>query len=102
MAGGSTFDVRSVSASRGRLVVEARRVLGAGESAYNFPARLAERLEGPCGLPRADELMFESWAAASGFKPGSASVLGGEYWCEDPAFGAPCECVKVLLRGKTV
>jgi len=95
--GGHMFNVKSVSARGGAIVAEARRVIGPRQSVCDFPARLVERLRSKCVLPRRDELMFESWAAKSGFKTGSAKVLGGEYWCDEPAFGEPCECVRVLI-----
>ena len=97
VAEGQRFGVKRVYARGGRLVVEARRTEQDGEIICDFPTELLERLDGPCGLPRRDEEMFRSWMSHVG-KISSYKVLGESRWCDEPAFGEPRECVKVLFR----
>ena len=94
---GDVFSVKRVSGSGRRIVAESRRVVQPGQALCDFPAELVERLAGPCGLPRRDEEMFRSWAGRTGgFR--SYEILGESHWCDEPAFGEPCDCVKVLLH----
>ena len=93
---GDTFSVKRVSRSGRRIVAESRRVVQSGQVVCDFPAELVERLAGPCGLPRRDEEMFRSWVGRiGGFR--SYEILGESRWCDEPAFGEPCECVRALL-----
>ena len=94
---GNAFRVKDVDVCNGRIVVEARRVISSSQAVYDFPAEIIDRLSGPCGLPRRDEEMFRSWASNAG-EMNSFNVLGESYWCDEPAFGEPCECVKVLME----
>ena len=94
---GSRFRVERAYAKNGNIIAEAARVLGPGELVCDFPADLVERLGGPCGIPRRDEEMFRSWKArVGGF--GQYEILGESCWCDEPAFGEPRECVRVLLH----
>lgn len=63
---GDVFKVARSYVQGGRVVAEARRVVGEGQAVYDFPADLAERLRGPCGLPRRDEEMFREWTSRAG------------------------------------
>lgn len=97
MLNGNAFSVKRISHSDGRIVAESRRVVQSGQAVCDFPAELVERLAGPCGLPRRDEEMFRSWVGRTGgFR--SYEILGECRWCDEPAFGEPCDCVKVLLH----
>lgn len=97
MLNGSAFKVKNVTRSGDRVVAESRRIVRPGQAVCDFPAELAERLSGPCELPRRDEEMFRSWMARTGGFS-SYEILGESRWCDEPAFGEPCECVRVLLR----
>lgn len=93
---GNTFKIKKVGLNNNSLVVKTNRVLNSKQSIHNFPVDLVERLNGICHLPRRDEEMFRSWNSRIGnFK--SYKVLGESYWCDEPAFGEPCECVKILI-----
>lgn len=97
MLNGNMFSVKRISHSGGRIVAESRRVVQPGQAICDFPAELVERLAGLCGLPRRDEEMFRSWVGrVGGFR--SYEILGESRWCDEPAFGEPCDCVKVLLH----
>jgi hypothetical protein len=97
IAEGQAFGVRRVYVRDGALVAEAERRLLPGQAVCYFPADMAERLAGPCGLPRRDEEMFASWKGrVGGFR--SYEILGESRWHDEPAFGEPRECVKVLLH----
>lgn len=102
VADGGYFSVKSARASGGRIIVEARRRVRPGQAVCDFPSDLVQRLDGPCGLPRRDEELYRRWTSESlglsPAKPVPHEVLGGEFWCDEPAFGCPRECVKVLLR----
>jgi len=94
---GSAFKVKNITRSGDRVVAESRRIVRPGQAVCDFPAELAERLSGPCELPRRDEEMFRSWMARTGGFS-SYEILGESRWCDEPAFGEPCECVRVLLH----
>lgn len=94
---GSKFAVRRVHMRNGYVIAESRRIRQSGKIVCDFPADILERLDGPCRIPRRDEQMFRDWKARiGGFS--SYEILGESRWCDEPAFGEPCECVKVLLR----
>ena len=94
---GSRFKVKRAYARNGRMIAESRRVFESDEVICDFPSDLLERLNGPCGLSRRDEEMFRSWNIRKGMAR-SYEVLGESRWCDEPAFGEPCECTRVLLR----
>lgn len=94
---GEAFKVKRVLLSGGRVIAESRRVVQSGQAVYEFPAELVERLSGPCSLPRRLEEMFRAWRDRAGAFS-SYEILGESRWCDEPAFGEPCDCVKVLIR----
>ena len=97
MLNGDVFSVKRISHLGGRIVAESRRVVQSGQAMYEFPSELVERLSGPCGLPRRLEEMFRAWRDRAGAFS-SYEILGESRWCDEPAFGEPCDCVKVLIR----
>lgn len=97
---GRTYIVKKIDNNDSNIVVEAYRSLKENEFECYFPSRLIERLNGPCHLPRRDELMFQKWLHENNLNKIDFDILSEEIWSSEPAFGESCECIKVLIKNR--